>query len=156
MNGDILTEEGSVYFGTLDHSISFGEDDTTTPPSGFIIIGPDIAPGGAIDGTTEPKGTLKTTTIVTDKVGVGIVNPENALDVAGNVAIGANFAGTQAPPNGLIVEGNVGIGTSSPSHALEVGSILVKGIIGQASESGIGIQGLAELLGSTGWGQYWN
>ena len=76
------------------------------------------------------------------------MNPENALDVAGNVAIGANFAGTQAPPNGLIVEGNVGIGTSSPSHALEVnGSILAKGIIGQASESGIGIQGIGGTIG---------
>ena len=95
MNGDILTEEGSVYFGTLDHSISFGEDDTTTLLVRFDIIGPDIAPGEPLMAQSEPKGTLKTNKLIVtgEQIGVGIKNPENALDVAGNVAIGANFAG---------------------------------------------------------------
>jgi hypothetical protein len=149
VKGNILTEGGSVYFGNLNNSISFGQDETTNPATGFIIIGPDINPGEPITNNTEPKGTVKTNKlIVTDKVGIGVMSPQNALDIAGNMAIGENFAGNLAPPNGLIIEGNVGIGVQSPSHALEVnGSILAKGIIGQAGENGIGIQGIGGSIG---------
>jgi hypothetical protein len=46
--------------------------------------------------------------------GLGTTAPVNKLDVAGNVAIGADYAGVDtAPTNGLLVEGKVGIGTTS-------------------------------------------
>ena len=47
----------------------------------------------------------------------------NKADIAGNAAIGTNYAGLlSAPTNGLIVQGNVGIGTSNPTTALQIGS----------------------------------
>jgi hypothetical protein len=54
----------------------------------------------------------------TDLVGIGTGNPVNKLDVSGNMAIGAGFAGTQtAPANGLIVEGPVGVGTPTVANS---------------------------------------
>ncbi len=148
VRGDILTEGGGVFFGSMNDSISFGQDGG----EGFIIIGPDLSGGGAIDGTTVPLGTLKTNKLyVSEKVGIGVTNPTNALDIAGSMAIGAAFAGTTtAPNNGLIIEGNVGIGTDAPAHALDVnGSIRAKGIWGKSSDtnSGIGIKGIGGNIG---------
>ena len=57
VKGDILTEGGGVFFGSMDDSISFGEDNNG---NGFIIIGPDLTGGSTIDGNTVPQGTLKT------------------------------------------------------------------------------------------------
>lgn len=147
VNGNILTEGGGVFFGSMNNSISFGEDNG----EGFIIIGPDLSGNGPIDNSTVPLGTLKTNQLfVSDKVGIGVANPTNALDIAGNMAIGANLAGTLAPDNGLIIEGNVGIGTDTPNHALDVnGSIKAKGIFGKSTDtaSGIGIKGIGGNIG---------
>lgn len=60
---------------------------------------------------------------VNERLSVGdpSVNPQNEIDVVGNVVIGSSYAGSNlAPSNGLIVEGNVGIGTSSPGFTLDV------------------------------------
>ena len=60
-------------------------------------------------------------------VGIGASAPNNKLDVAGSLAIGATYgggtstSGSIAPTNGLIVQGNVGIGTTSPVSQLDVG-----------------------------------
>jgi hypothetical protein len=58
------------------------------------------------------------------KVGIGVPwNYNNKLDINGNVAIGASYAGQywkSAPANGMIVEGKVGIGTSDPVPTLDV------------------------------------
>ena len=146
VSGNLLTT-GGVYFGSMDNSISFGENAGT----GFIIVGPDVAAGQSIDANTEPKGTLKTNKLfVADKVGIGVQSPTNKLDVSGNMSIGAGFVGKSAPDNGLIVEGNVGIGTATPAHALDVsGSIMAKGIIGESTDtnSGIGIKGIGGKIG---------
>lgn len=54
-------------------------------------------------------------------MGIGVTNPQNRLDVSGNMAIGLSYAGTDtAPDNGLLVEGFVGIGTFAPSYELDV------------------------------------
>ena len=135
VKGDIFTESGGVFFGTMDNSISFGEE---TNGDGFIIIGPETSP---VTATTKPQGTLKTNKLyVLDKVGIGVQNPVNTLDIGGTnarVAIGSSYAGTkQAPINGLIVEGKVGIATSNPSQQLSVeGTIQAKEIIGKATDA---------------------
>ena len=120
----------------MENSISFGVDGDG---ESFIIIGPESpaqlnTDGGSEEsGNVEPLGTLKTSQLyVKEKVGIGISDPVNALDVKGTMAIGQTFAGVQAPANGLIVEGNVGIGTTTPAHALDVnGAIQAKSIIGK-------------------------
>jgi hypothetical protein len=54
-------------------------------------------------------------------VGVGTLSPVNKLDVAGTLAIGSAYAGTEnAPANGAIIQGIVGIGTENPSLQLHV------------------------------------
>ena len=149
VKGDIFTESGGVFFGTMDNSISFGEE---TNGDGFIIIGPETSP---VTATTKPQGTLKTNKLyVLDKVGIGVQNPVNTLDIGGTnarVAIGSSYAGTkQAPINGLIVEGKVGIATSNPSQQLSVeGTIQAKEIIGKATDgsAGIGIKGIGGKIG---------
>ena len=47
-------------------------------------------------------------------VGIATVTPQNALDVAGAVAIGSYAGVNTAPSNGLIVSGTSGFGTSGP------------------------------------------
>ncbi|MFC1646591.1 beta strand repeat-containing protein, partial [Candidatus Omnitrophota bacterium] len=59
-------------------------------------------------------------TDITDNVGIGTTNPDNALDVVGAVSIGSLGIGNTAPANGLIVEGSVGIGTTNPGSTLEI------------------------------------
>jgi len=55
------------------------------------------------------------------RVGIGITNPQNKLDVKGAVAVGTSYAGTEtAPTDGMIIQGNVGIGTTSPGAGLHL------------------------------------
>ena len=57
------------------------------------------------------------------RVGIGATPEANQLEVEGNVAIGAAYAGTAiyGPTNGLLVQGNVGIGTTNPQAKLHIG-----------------------------------
>jgi len=76
---------------------------------------------------------------VLGKLGIGTINPQNALDVEGALAVGTSYSGSfAAPANGLIVEGNVGIGTSTPANKLDV-------------SGDIAIQGKHALRGSDTW-----
>jgi hypothetical protein len=68
----------------------------------------------------ETGGTTRVRIANNGRVAIGTVSQQNTLDVGGNAAIGASFAGTGAPANGLLVEGNVGIGTTSPTTRLQV------------------------------------
>jgi hypothetical protein len=81
--------------------------------------------------TINGAGTASTTErmriAASGNVGIGASAPNNKLDVAGSLAIGATYgggtsgSGSIAPTNGLIVQGNVGIGTTSPASQLDVG-----------------------------------
>ncbi|MFA5857623.1 MAG: hypothetical protein WC955_01000 [Elusimicrobiota bacterium] len=54
-------------------------------------------------------------------VAIGNTSPANKLDIEGNCAVGATYAGTSAgPANGLIIEGSVGIGLTNPQNKLDV------------------------------------
>ncbi len=55
------------------------------------------------------------------KIGLGVENPTNKLDVGGSVSIGSNLAGkTVVPANGLFVEGNVSFGTEKADERLTI------------------------------------
>jgi hypothetical protein len=153
VKGNILTENGGVYFGNLSQSISFGENDNG---EGFIIIGPNLdATSPTVTAATDPLGTLKAKKIyVSDQLGIGTSDPKNSLDIGGenaSMAIGSGFAGQKrAPNNGLIVEGFVGIGTAEPQSQLDVnGSIYAKTIVGTSTDpdGGIGIHGIGGAIG---------
>jgi hypothetical protein len=70
----------------------------------------------------QDLGSQHTLTLNGDgNVGVGTINPKSRLSIAGGVAIGADYAPSNASPtDGLIVKGNVGIGTNTPKAKLEV------------------------------------
>ncbi len=49
-------------------------------------------------------------------VGIGTIDPQSKLDIAGNAVIGSSYSGiSSAPANGLLVEGKIGVGTTSPA-----------------------------------------
>ena len=150
IKGDLLTEGGSLYLGNKNNSISYGSHSTDNTKS-FIIIGPPAS--GTIDENTEPNGALKTKQLyVKEKVGIGVMEPKNKLEVKGSMAIGADYAGKQAPANGLIVEGAVAIGKTAPTAGfmLDVeGRIKAKGIFGESTDttSGVGIKGIGGSKG---------
>jgi hypothetical protein len=80
---------------------------------------------------------------ITGRVGIGLTNPTNALDVNGGVAIGYAGIATSAPLNGLLVSGSVGIGTTSPAQKLDViGNITATGYV-----TGIGNTDMLEPSG---------
>ena len=55
--------------------------------------------------------------------GLGVTDPHNKLDIAGNLAVGENYAGSvTGPSDGLIIQGKVGIGTPNPDSKLEINS----------------------------------
>ena len=59
--------------------------------------------------------------IIEGNVGIGVVAPQNKLDVEGGMAIGSTYSGSNAAPaNGAIIEGKVGIGTNDPKSQLDV------------------------------------
>ncbi len=90
-------------------------------------------------GTTAPGAGLQLTTngligytgnvygpasglAVSGNVGIGVTTANSNLAIAGNLALGAGFAGMVAPTNGLLVEGSVGIGISAPSQTFQIGT----------------------------------
>ncbi|MBL7813922.1 MAG: tail fiber domain-containing protein [Saprospiraceae bacterium] len=55
------------------------------------------------------------------RIGMGVRNPQNTLDINGGLAVGSNYAGEEtAPDNGAVIEGHVGIGTSAAFFPLTV------------------------------------
>ena len=146
--GSVFTEGGSLYLGNIDNSISYGTDNSGSTPKSFIIIGPPAS--GTIDENSEPNGALKTNKLyVKENVGIGVKNPSNKLEVAGSMAIGANYAGTQAPANGLIVEGKVAIGKTAPDaqYMLDVnGRIKAKGVYGNSSDTAMALASRALVV----------
>src|SRR5262245_15354303 len=79
--------------------------------------------GGSVFADILPSGNKA---YILGRLGLGTLNPVNALDVEGAMAVGAGFAGSAAaPPDGLIVQGSVGIGTSTttPGVMLDVAGV---------------------------------
>ena len=63
-------------------------------------------------------------------VAINTPNQLNTLDVAGNMVVGGNYAGTvSAPVHGMIVQGTVGIGKGNPSSKLDVNGSMALPII---------------------------
>ena len=72
-------------------------------------------------------------------VGIGIATPVNKLDIAGGIAIGANYSGTStAPVNGAIIEGNVGIRTTTPLSTLHVEGSTASAVLIVSPNLGLG------------------
>jgi hypothetical protein len=58
---------------------------------------------------------------VSDKLGLGQLNPLNRLEVSGGAVIGSSYSGSEtAPSDGLLVEGDVGIGLTNPNRKLYI------------------------------------
>jgi hypothetical protein len=103
--------------GAADSSGKKGRDLQIT--LGQDMSGQNRLSVGALDGNKKFDAKV----VVTDsgKVGVKTKFPKNALDVSGEVVIGANYAGTaSSPANGLLVEGQVGIGVTNPDGSLTI------------------------------------
>jgi hypothetical protein len=137
VSGNVIIKKGSLQFDNHNAiAYSNAEWSNTNSATGFMIFGTIPPP---ITTSSEPTSGLKASTVyVKDKLGVGILDPTNTLDVSGNMSIG--YKNEPAPDNGLIVKGPVGIGVSNPNYSLHVsGNIMTQGIIAEHS-SGIGIQ----------------
>jgi len=104
-------------------------DNTVTATSELSVTNGD---GGPVFVDIIPAGNKA---YIMGKVGIGALNPVNALDVEGAMAVGASYSGSlSAPANGLIVEGNVGIGVAAPAEKLDVaGSVKATGFKGDGS-----------------------
>lgn len=97
-----LNVGGSVAIG------NYGINNYAAPTNGLIVS------GNVGIGTSTTNGLLSiyggNASIMSGYLGIGITNPKNSIDIAGNVAIGNISNGSSAPTNGLLVLGNVVIG----------------------------------------------
>ena len=128
-NSPLIIESNSSFGSPTYSGIEFraNANGAGTGPSGRIksyylspfytsarMIFQTIAAGPSfVDAMTLTNGT----------VGIGTTSPVNKLDLAGNLAIGSTYAGTNiAPANGAIIEGNLGIGLIAPETSLHIKS----------------------------------
>ena len=138
VEGEILAESnmllgGDGTYGTTYGAIGIGTTNLTNGHHRIFAKSTDhmyFAASSSKGFRFRPNGgaTSATDGITIDsngRLGIGITNPANKLDVGGGVAIGASYVGTSAPSNGAIIQGNVGIGTTSVSYALQVNGSIV-------------------------------
>jgi len=139
-----LIVQGSVGVGTtaptnsldVGNNASIGYIATAAPANGLIVSGKvginSSSPTNYVDingnasigytGAQAPSAGA----IISGSVGIGTYNAvtgslTNKLSVAGNVGIGATYAGLlSAPTDGMIIAGNVGVGTYGSSLANKV------------------------------------
>ncbi len=86
-------------------------------------------------GTTDRKDLVFRTSNVermrltyTGNYGIGTTTPESRVAIAGNLTVGAGWAGSHgAPENGALIEGRVGINEPNPVSHLDVGGGMVVG-----------------------------
>ena len=112
------TNTNDVYLPS-NGNVGLGTNLTST--AALTVMNGNVGIGTWIPGATlDVKGTLQTT--FGSNVSIGTTANTNALDVNGNVNIGAAYAGIQTNlGNALAVQGNVGIGTwQSNSNWLSV------------------------------------
>lgn len=87
--------------------------------------------------------TFSNNVIVGNRIGIGTINPLNALSVSGGISAGS-YVDTTAPTNGMIISGNVGIGTAAPETLLHLknssGSTYAKTEVAANSEVGFDIK----------------
>ncbi|MBN2541530.1 hypothetical protein JXI42_01550 [bacterium] len=109
-------------------------------PGGGLVLAP------ATNVTMNSGGYFGPTVFIMDgtnqRIGIGVLNPQNKLDVEGAAVIGASYSGTNdAPSNGLLVEGNVGIGETSPGVKLHVNGNGSDAIYGRYDDNHYGYVG---------------
>jgi hypothetical protein len=109
---NVNSVEGSIT--NLNTNVMTGSTIYFTTATG-TTLGFRNATGGNIGVTSATTDTL----IANTRIGVGLVAPQNALDVNGSVAIGS-YAGTFAPSNSCIISGKLGVGTTGPASKLSL------------------------------------
>jgi len=103
IEGDLIVNGNTLLGNETSDTLTF-QAGTLTIPNGLAVDGQTLV----LDAQAN-------------RVGFGTWTPENTIDVAGGMVVGAAYAGnsaTPAPANGLLVEGTVGIGTATPGATL--------------------------------------
>ncbi len=118
------TIKGDVNIGTSDKNASLLVVGEATIEQATSVA---TKQGEALVGSFAENG-HKANLKVAGAVALGTDTLLNQLDVAGAVAIGEQYAGSQAAPeNGLLVDGNISVGTENNQNKLDVAGAVAIG-----------------------------
>jgi hypothetical protein len=119
--GQVLTSNGNGALPTWQ-SIPSNVSSLTGTANQVLVNGTSGSPTTGAVTLTLPQSVATSSDVQFNKLGLGGVASNSALEVVNlNAQIGF-AAGTAAPTNGLIVSGNVSIGSSTATELFNVGS----------------------------------
>lgn len=130
-NASYTTSIGRKSLANEQGSLTIGEHLTSLHRYGFVIgrgrddnhrlkssYSNSLSIGFLSDSATLYVGPGDSTAGSRGKVGIGLTNPANRLDVKGGVAIGSSYAGSiSVPTDGLVIEGKTVIGGTAANDS---------------------------------------
>jgi hypothetical protein len=137
---------GKIYVSSADNGLHFV--DSSGDDLNISALGTSVTLANGLDkriafftDTTQVEGDERFVWDYTQRrLGIGVTNPQNALDVEGSVVIGANYSGSYtAPINSLLVQNKIGIANTNPNETLTVGGVIsLKEVVSPTATSGFG------------------